>query len=89
MSTKSINSSKTGSCGYYLTSKERSRKNRLWNGHEDIHGKYWNNIKRGAKNRKHPFDITIEYAWTLFVNQNRKCALSGVDIQFAVSTRGW
>jgi hypothetical protein len=45
-------------------------------------------IKRSAKgggkfNRKgKEFNVTIEYLWKLFLNQNRKCALTGLEIGF-------
>ncbi len=29
-----------------------------------------------------PFDISIDFAWNLFLKQNRKCALSGVSLSF-------
>ena len=29
------------------------------------------------------FDITIEYAWDLYLNQNKECALSGLPIKFS------
>jgi len=32
-----------------------------------------------------PFSITIEYAWDLFLKQNRKCAMSGMEINFAAT----
>lgn len=55
-------------------------KNRRWKGHEEISGRFWNTIIKHAEKRKIKFDITIEQAWELYLKQNRKCALSGVDI---------
>lgn len=49
-------------------------------GYKDIGASYWNKTKREAKKRCLEFSITIEYAWELFVKQNGKCALSGIDI---------
>jgi len=43
----------------------------------------WSNIKRGALSRGLEFVVEREYAYQLFLCQNRKCALSGVDIAFA------
>ena len=51
-------------------------------GHEEISGAYWNRVKIGAKNRNHEFDITIQHIWELYIKQNRKCFLSGLDIGF-------
>jgi len=43
---------------------------------------YWSQIQNGAKIRNLEFDISIEYAWELFELQNKKCALSNLDIKF-------
>ena len=59
-------------------------------GFGDISGGYWNDLKRGAAGEKSSrlsrktrnFNITIKQAWELFVKQNGRCALSGVDIMF-------
>jgi hypothetical protein len=61
-----------------------------WEGHGDISGGWWRDhvirsamgSKSGKSTRKPvPLTITIEDAWNLFLKQNRKCALSGLDIQ--------
>ncbi len=87
--TQEVNKASAISCGCYKKSKEFSRKNKLWNGHEDIHIKWWNNCIRGAKRRNLNFSFTIEYAWNLYLKQNKKCALSNLDISFSKTTRGW
>jgi hypothetical protein len=43
---------------------------------------FWNSMKRGAKYRDLTFDITPDDVWNLFIKQNKKCALTGWDIQF-------
>lgn len=72
-----------GSCGC-LSLKEGSN-HFLWGGYGEISSDYWRIIryhcKRG-KNRIIPFEITIDYAWNLFLKQNRKCALTGIEIFF-------
>jgi hypothetical protein len=54
-----------------------------WKGHEGLTGSQWNKIKKHA-NRENgriiPFEISIEYAWKLFLQQDCKCALTGVSI---------
>lgn len=65
-----------------------SRHNRLkennespaWTGYGEISGLKWCGIKHCAKKRNIQFNITIEEAWNLFIKQNRKCALSGLDL---------
>lgn len=48
----------------------------------DISLSFFNKIKRRAKSKGQEFNISIEYIWQLFLNQNKKCALSGLDIDF-------
>lgn len=50
--------------------------------YEDISGQYFSHIKIGAKKRNLEFDLKIKDIWDLYVKQNKKCALSGVDILF-------
>jgi hypothetical protein len=65
----------TKSCGCY--SKDINSK-----GYQEINGSYWNSIKRNAKKRKIEFNIGIEYAWNLFLEQDRKCALTNLQLNF-------
>lgn len=67
--------------------KFRGNKNPAWTGYGELSGGRWCQIKmeatearRSRRYKSHtalPFEITIEYAWNLFLKQNRKCALSG------------
>jgi hypothetical protein len=77
--TAELNSGHKTSCGCYR--KEASRK-RHWKGYEEIGLDHWNAIKRRAKSHGIPFDLTISDAWQLYVDQNRKCALTGWTIEF-------
>jgi len=54
----------------------------MYKGYYDLSGKYWYDLKYNANKRGLSFcpDLTIEYAWELFLKQNKKCALSGLDI---------
>lgn len=64
----------TKSCGCF-------RKDQIWKGFGELSGVYWySHVVKGAEIRNLEFSITIEDAWYLFLKQNRKCALSGVDI---------
>lgn len=51
----------------------------------DIHMNYWVSLKTGAKRRNLEFLISIEYGWQLFLNQNKKCAISNIDLNFRIS----
>lgn len=56
-----------------------------WKGFGDISGRYWRRVIEGAKHRNLNLDITIEDAWNQFLNQNGKCALSGVLLQLGLN----
>ena len=57
--------------------------NPKFTGHQEIGGRYWNNLKKvSISKRKLDFTITIQYAWNLFLKQNRQCSLTGMPIQF-------
>jgi hypothetical protein len=56
--------------------------NGAFKGVGDMRGFHFDNIKQSAKKRNKEFDLTKKYLWELYVRQNKKCALSGWDIQF-------
>ncbi len=65
------------SCGcrkYQITSEK------LWRGHGAISGGFWSHMKGGAAKRGIAFEITIEYAWQLYLAQRGRCALTGRPI---------
>ena len=68
------------SCGCHHHKK--GKENPRWKGYEEISGKYWESLKHGAKQRELKFDITMKYAWDIFINQNRQCALTGIPLMF-------
>lgn len=83
------------SCGCHVGAtrqriiKSLSGKNsKLRKGFEDITGSVWRRILETSAHRKKrvPFTVTIEDVWSLFVQQNRKCAITGVDLYFAQTT---
>ena len=45
----------------------------------------WNSIRRRSKQRSIEFKLTKEYCENLFLLQNKRCALSGVDLMFGRS----
>jgi hypothetical protein len=63
----------------------KNKEHRGWSGYEDISRTYWNNVKTGARNRSIPFNLKIEQIWELYLKQNKKCSLSGLDIGFEAS----
>jgi hypothetical protein len=62
------------SCGCLQKEKNASMQ------YKEISHAFWMKIIRAAESRSFVFEINQEYAWNLFLAQNRKCALSGVDI---------
>ena len=59
------------------------KNNHSFKGHEELSATLYNGIKREAKYRNKSFDISMEYLWQLFVNQNRKCSLTGLELTFS------
>jgi hypothetical protein len=49
-------------------------------GYKELSGAYWHKMEKSAAQRSFDFTITKEWAWNLYEQQNRKCALSGVPI---------
>lgn len=76
----SLKSGGTRSCG--CTHKKRGKDSPVFKGYEGLPSKIWSDIKNGAKKRNHEFLIDIKYGWNLFLKQDKKCALSGISIQF-------
>lgn len=82
----SIIRSKYSSCGCWSLF---GKNNPLWEGVGEI-SKSWfyNVISRAASGRKNrskitkKVDIDISYIWELFLEQNRKCALTGLELTF-------
>lgn len=50
--------------------------------HHTIQRYQWRNAINGAKSRNIEFSISPDYVWGLYLTQDKKCALSGVDIFF-------
>lgn len=51
-----------------------------WKGYGEIPITYWNNLLSNARQRNLEVTITIETAWRLFLQQNRKCCLTGLSL---------
>lgn len=69
-------------------SKLKGAKHHQWTGVGEISGDFWyDHIVRSANgskgNRvKKELTLTIQEAWELFLKQDRKCALSGIELTF-------
>ena len=73
---------KTKSCGCQHPCKKSGKENILWRGCGDISGQHFTEIKCRSKKCGQEFSVTIEYLWDIFIKQDRKCALTGVEICF-------
>jgi hypothetical protein len=72
------------SCGCHR--KKRGVEHKDWAGVGDISGNWWSShiTREINQNKRHKvcMDLTIEWAWNLFLKQDRKCALSGIPLVF-------
>lgn len=80
---------RTTSCGCRRDQYQKitGKNNTNYKGYEEINGKYWSIIKNRAERRGYTINISIEYAWNLYLLQNKRCALSGLPINFAISNK--
>lgn len=80
-SKSTLNKGGIKSCGCLNKNADFKRK-----GYKEITGGYWCQIRHAHKG-KIKLKITPKYAYKIFQKQNRKCALSGIDIFFVKSFR--
>ncbi len=65
--------------------KTRGKNNILWTGSGEISGGWWyGHVIQKANKRKLKIDISVNEAWNLFINQHRKCILSGLLLYFPI-----
>lgn len=67
----------TRSCGCKSLSRKNGSDHHLWKGCGGLDGSYMSMVKNNANTRGHEFNITAEYAWNLFIQQDHRCAMSG------------
>lgn len=54
-----------------------------WMGVGELSGGFFDSIKLSAEKRNLIFEVNKEFLWDLFIQQDRKCAISGVEIRFS------
>lgn len=54
----------------------------FFKGYKGIYGRQWWQLKKNAASRNLEFKIDMKYVWDIFLKQNKKCKLSGLDIDF-------
>jgi hypothetical protein len=67
------------SCGCHQIERQKEFH---WTGYGDISGSYWSSLQHGAESRNIEFNITIEYAWSIYELQNGFCKVSNLPIIF-------
>lgn len=77
-----LNNGFTKSCG--CLSKRYFSDSPNYSGFNEISGSFWHHLVQSAKNRQIDFNLSIEYIYNLFIQQNKKCALSGIPISFGI-----
>ncbi len=58
------------------------KNNVFWEGYEEISKSFFGAIKRGAEFRGINYNLDIKFLWKLFLKQERKCSLSGIELKF-------
>lgn len=70
------------SCGCY----RKDNRSHLYKGVGDLSSTKWINIKKHADRKGLEFSITMDYAWKLYIEQDRTCALSGRQLTMSPSS---
>jgi len=78
--TSRLKNGSTKSCGCLKKVKQNLCKR--WSGYEEISGNFFSSVRYCANKRNIFFDITIQDIWDRYILQNKKCYLSGIDIDF-------
>lgn len=60
-----------------------------WKGEGEISKSVFYSYVRNAKKRKLKFAVSQNYIWNLFLQQDRKCALSGVKLTFPLHRKDY
>lgn len=81
---KELKNGDTKSCGCL---KQQTNYNNHWQGFKEISKDFYSSIIRGAKSRNIYFELTIQQLWDLYIKQNKKCALSKIDILFSKNVK--
>jgi hypothetical protein len=79
--TTMLKSGRTKSCGCY----KRRRKNHRWLGYGEISGNRMAEIRLRARKKNIPFNLTAQSLWELWVAQQNKCKISGLDINLDIN----
>lgn len=59
-----------------------------WKGYEEISLRDYSLIGHCANKREIAFSVSIEEIWDIFIQQNRKCIYSGIELNFGKRRKG-
>lgn len=71
-----LKNNRVKSCGCW----RKRKQNHLWKGYCGVSGSRITDIKIRAKKRNLAFDLTPKFLWDLYIDQNKKCAITGQEI---------
>lgn len=60
----------------------KQRSKAYFKGEGEMSQSFYYHLQKGAESRGLDFTITSKFLWDLFIKQERKCALSGVELEF-------
>lgn len=69
-------------CGAKNMKRNKGNQSKLWRGYGGLHSCLWSRVINNAKYRNIPFDLTIEYVWNLYLEQDGRCAVTKLKITF-------
>jgi hypothetical protein len=72
----------TQSCGCRSSKNRRGKDHGCWTGFEEMTGSFLSQWRHGAKARNFAMDVTPKDLWEIYIQQGRKCALSGLPLEF-------
>ena len=80
------------SCRTTINNKSKKRNSKLennpsWKGYKEIPFSWFSKYFLRA-NRKRTGDITIEYIYDIWISQDKKCALTGIEVDFIKRENG-
>lgn len=64
-------------------SSQKNNAAKRWTGIEEISGEFLYSVKSSADKRNLVYNLSPIFLWSLFLEQNKKCALSGIPISFS------
>lgn len=72
-------------CPFFHALRAKNGRKAKFTGFKEIYGSRWAGWRCGAQARNLEFSITPEYGWRVFLKQGRRCALTGLPLEFGNS----